>query len=177
MRESSRPSHDRAAQACDSVFILDIVSPSTCLPNPPPYARMRPAFWRLSIMPAGWQRVATRRTAGNLLPGKCGRYTSSPHPNCPNLPGALCECAQHDEVSSSRCSSARLPCRPFGSLRRQAAFGACLTQKVRGDICHRAAHHAQECIRILWHRLEQPVNPAWRVGLKANAASASLTSW
>ena len=73
-------SHDRTAQACDSVFTLYIVSPSTCLPNPPPYARMLSAFRRLSIMPAGWQRVATRRTAGNLLPGKCGRYTSSSHP-------------------------------------------------------------------------------------------------
>ena len=80
------------------------------------------------------------------------------------------------KVSPSRCSPARLPCRLLGSLGCKQPSAPASCRRFAAEFC-RAAHHAQECIRILWHRLEQPVNPAWYVGSTANAANTSSASW
>jgi len=171
MRESGRPDHRERRTG------VLTPSPFTCLPNPPPYARMPSAFWRLLILRAGWQRVATHRPARNLLPGECGRYTSSPIQICPSLPGAISERSQawhgfplrgvhrHGfRVGSLGARECMQPWAPEPGRRLAAAF------------C-RAAHYAQECIRILWHRLEQPVNLVWYVGSTANAANTSSALW
>jgi hypothetical protein len=170
MRESGRPGHLERCQR--------VITPSTftCLPNPSPYARIPSAFWRLSIMPAGWQRVATRYPAGSLLPGECGRYTSSPHSNLPESSWSNLQIAPRSGKPPSRCSPARLPCRPLGSQGSMQPWAPDSYRRLAAVSC-RAAHYAQECIRILWHRLEQPVNPAWCVGSTANAANTSSASW
>jgi hypothetical protein len=171
MRESGRPDHRELREG------VLTPSPFTCLPNPPPYARMSPAFWRLLILRAGWQRVATHRPARSLLPGECGRYTSSPHSNLPESPWSnLRTLPGLAWFPPSRCSPARLPCRLLGSQGVMQPWAPDSYRRLAAAFC-RAAHYAQECIKILWHRLEQPVNLVWYVGSTANAANTSSASW
>jgi hypothetical protein len=170
MRESGRPGH---LELCKRVLTL---RPSLVCQIPLPVLESPLLFGGYPSCARGgsaWPRVVPRAT---YYLASVGDIRPRPIQFCPSLPGAIFRTLPglasplrggHRHGFGVDPLGARGSIQPWApdSYRRLAA-GSC-----------RAAHYAQECIRILWHRLEQPLNPAWCVGSTANAVNTSSASW